>query len=163
MLPTICNMLNPPHFIAEKFVPIYQSFSSSSVSDKPQPLSFWQPLSTLFLRVSLFFSFKSPHMGISLVVKWLRLHILNPGGLVSIPVQGTSSHIPQLNVPIWQLKQIKLHPACPNKDQKCPVPQLRLDLAKQIFVKHFAIFIHLFYLVGLSGSTLPCSMQDLSL
>jgi len=37
MLPTICNMLNPPHFIAEKFVPIYQSFSSSSVSDKPQP------------------------------------------------------------------------------------------------------------------------------
>ena len=104
MLPTICNMLNPPHFIAEKFVPIYQSFSSSSVSDKPQPLSFWQPLSTLFLRVSLFFSFKSPHMGISLVVKWLRLHTSNAGGWGSNSGQGTRSQRPQLRIHMPQPK-----------------------------------------------------------
>ena len=35
--------------------------------------------------------------GTSLVAQWLRLHASNAGGPGSIPVQGTRSHMPQLN------------------------------------------------------------------
>ena len=34
-----------------------------------------------------------------LVVQCLRLHVSNAGGLVSIPVQGTGSHMLQLKIP----------------------------------------------------------------
>ena len=42
--------------------------------------------------------------GTSLVVQWLRLHTPNAGGLGSIPGQGTRAHMPQLSVPMRQLK-----------------------------------------------------------
>ena len=37
--------------------------------------------------------------GTSRVVQWLRLHVLNGGGLVTIPGQGTRSHRLQLKIP----------------------------------------------------------------
>ena len=43
-------------------------------------------------------------MGASLVVQWLRLRAPNAGGPGSIPGQGTRSHVPQLSVPVQQLK-----------------------------------------------------------
>ena len=42
--------------------------------------------------------------GTSLVVQWLRLRAPNAGGPGSIPGQGTRSHVPQLSVPVQQLK-----------------------------------------------------------
>ena len=36
--------------------------------------------------------------GISLIVQWLRLRAPKAGGLGSIPVQGTTSHVPQLKI-----------------------------------------------------------------
>ena len=36
--------------------------------------------------------------GTSLVVEWLRLHVLNAGGLCLIPGQGIRSHIPHLKI-----------------------------------------------------------------
>ena len=38
------------------------------------------------------------------MIKWLRLHPLNAGGLGSIPVQGNILHMSQLRVHIPQLK-----------------------------------------------------------
>ena len=40
----------------------------------------------------------------SLVVWWLRLGASNSGDLGSVPGQGTRSHMPQLRVPMLQLK-----------------------------------------------------------
>ena len=42
--------------------------------------------------------------GASLVVWWLRLGASNSGDLGSVPGQGTRSHMPQLRVPMLQLK-----------------------------------------------------------
>ena len=43
-------------------------------------------------------------VGTSLVVQWLRLSAPNAGVPGSIPVQGTRSHMPQLKVPMLQLR-----------------------------------------------------------
>ena len=43
-------------------------------------------------------------LGTSLVVRWLRLHTPNAGGLGSIPGQGTRSHRPQIRVCRLRLK-----------------------------------------------------------
>ena len=37
--------------------------------------------------------FKTPALGTSLMVQWLRLHAPNAGGLGSIPGPGTRSHM----------------------------------------------------------------------
>ena len=47
---------------------------------------------------------KSKDIGLSLAVQWLRLHAPNAGGPGSIPGGGTRSHMPQLRVPMQQLK-----------------------------------------------------------
>ena len=39
------------------------------------------------------YTLKYPLRETSLVVQWLRLHASNAGGLGSIPVQGTRSHV----------------------------------------------------------------------
>ena len=44
------------------------------------------------------FPIKRAHLGISLVVQWLRLFAPNAGGLGLIPSQGTRSYMPQLRV-----------------------------------------------------------------
>ena len=49
-------------------------------------------------------------LGTSLVVQWLRLRPSNAGDPGLIPGQGTRSHMPQLRVRMWQLKD----PACRN-------------------------------------------------
>ena len=36
--------------------------------------------------------------GISLILQWLRLRAPKAGGLGSIPVQGTMSHVPRLKI-----------------------------------------------------------------
>ena len=43
-------------------------------------------------------------LGTSLGVQWLRLHTPNPGGLGSIPDQGTRSHTPQLRLHMLQVR-----------------------------------------------------------
>ena len=48
--------------------------------------------------------FKSPSLGTSLVVRWLRRHTPNAGGSGSTPGQETRSCIPQLKVCMPQLK-----------------------------------------------------------
>ena len=58
----------------------------------------------------LFFFFKSPYMGISLVVQWIKLHTSNAGGWVSNPDQGTRSQRPQLRIHVPQLNLVQ-----PNK------------------------------------------------
>ena len=37
--------------------------------------------------------------GLPVVIQWLRLRAPNAGGQVSIPDEGTTSHIPQLKIP----------------------------------------------------------------
>ena len=58
--------------------------------------------------------------GISLVVQWLRLHTPNAGGLISIPGQGTSSHMPQLK-----------DSACLSENRRFCAFQLRPSAAKK--------------------------------
>ena len=60
--------------------------------------------------------FKKCIEGTSLVVKWLRLHAPNAGGLGSSPGQGTRSCILQPRAHMLQLKE----PACRNKDPAQP-------------------------------------------
>ena len=48
--------------------------------------------------------FKISRSWASLVVQWLRLGAPNSGDLGSVPGQGTRSHMPQLRVPMLQLK-----------------------------------------------------------
>ena len=43
-------------------------------------------------------TFQNNRLGTSLVVQWLRLSGPNPGGLGSIPGQGTGSHMLQLKI-----------------------------------------------------------------
>ena len=65
--------------------------------------------------------FKSEQIGTSLVVQWLRLCAPNAGGLVSIPGQGTRSHLQQLRVHMPQLKTLHAAtktPVQPNKKTK---------------------------------------------
>ena len=45
----------------------------------------------------------------SLLVQWLRLHILNARGLGMIPDQGTGSHMLQLRVRLPQLEDPTCH------------------------------------------------------
>ena len=52
----------------------------------------------------LFFTIKKSKMGTSLVVRWLRLCAPNAGGPGLIPAQEIISHLPQLRVPVLQLK-----------------------------------------------------------
>ena len=46
-------------------------------------------------------------LGTSLVAQWLRLHTPSPGGLGSIPEQGTRSHTWQLRVHMPQVKILR--------------------------------------------------------
>ena len=55
-----------------------------------------------------------------LVVQWLRLHTANAGGLISIPGQGTRSHMPQLK-----------DSACLSENRRFCVLQLRPSAAKK--------------------------------
>ena len=72
---------------------------------------------------SKFCSMQDP--GISLLVQWLRLPVPHPGGLGSIPGQGTRSLMLQLRVCMLQLKS-----HMPQLKKRSCMLQLRPAVAK---------------------------------
>ena len=75
--------------------------SGQPTPNKPDPL---HPC-TLTSKIQLKKKKKTPLVRTSLGVQWLRLHAPNAGALVSIPRQGTRSHMLQLRVHIAVTKQ----------------------------------------------------------
>ena len=56
------------------------------------------------------------------VIQWLRFYPLNPGGQGLIPGWGTRSQVPQLRVPVLQLKK-NLYVAMKIKDLEVSLPR----------------------------------------
>ena len=92
------------------------------------------------------------NLGASLVVQWLRVCVPNPGGLGSVPGQGTK--IPML--------QLRVHPTCHTEDSAChseKTVQPKTHIQKSytnLICKRF-MTLHMYTLVGKKMSHLVMS------